>query len=104
MIETFDPEYLSSTLEQYTSPDTLKQIQENCYAKTVSWRWASDNMSRIEPFRAERYNVKRLWLKEGAKPKSGDLRHGLDAEGRIQVVENTGSTINEKKRPIVPVT
>lgn len=99
MIETFDPEYLSSTLEKYSSPDTLKQIQENCYAKTVSWRWASDNMSRIEPFRAERYNVKRLWFKEGAKPKPGDLRHGLDAEGRIQVVENYWLNGKRKETP-----
>ncbi|WP_339688582.1 hypothetical protein [Gimesia maris] len=99
MFESFDPEYLSSELEKYTKPDVLKRISESCYAKTVTWRWASDDMSRKEPFRAERYNTKHEWLKEGARPKPGDLRHGLDNNGRIQVIENYWLNDKRKKEP-----
>ncbi|QDT94864.1 hypothetical protein [Gimesia aquarii] len=99
MFESFQPDYLNSMFEKYSQPEVLGRIVKECSSKVVKWRWATDDMSRNEPFRAELYNTKIKWLIEGAKPKPGNLRHGLDENGKIQVIEDYWFNKTRKEKP-----
>lgn len=93
MFDDFQPELLYRNFVKYSSPEGRDELAQQCRAKVVEWRWASDDMAFAfqQPFVKERYRCDPKWLKEGAKLKSDSKRHGLDAEGLIHVVEDLTS-------------
>lgn len=88
MFDDFQPELLFADFVEYSSPRRRDELSRQCRAKVVEWRWASGDMAFAfrEPFLKERYREEPAWLKDG-EPKPRDLRHGLDAQGAIHVVD-----------------
>lgn len=90
MFESFEPELPHAAIEAYHTPEVYDELDQACRAEVVEWRWATDDMSfgfRV-PFAKEWFRHNPRWLKAGATPKPGNLRHGLDAEGMVRVVED----------------
>lgn len=89
MFDDFQPELLYRNFVKYSSPEGRDELAQQCRAKVVEWRWASGDMAFAfrQPFFKERWRQAPKWLKEGAKPKSGNARHGIAADGTIRVVE-----------------
>lgn len=102
MFDDFQPELLYRNFVKYSSPEGRDELAQQCRAKVVEWRWASDDMAFAfrQPFVKERYRCDPKWLKEGAKLKPDSKRHGLDAEGLIHVVENMNSNAGSDQTQI----
>ncbi|MCI0376641.1 MAG: hypothetical protein L0215_03465 [Gemmataceae bacterium] len=90
MFDTFQPQLLRPAFEQYSTPEGRDQLIETCRSKVTEWRWASGDMAIAfalkKPFVKELHRSDPKWLKAGATPKRGNMRHGLDAQGIIHVV------------------
>jgi len=90
MFESFEPELPHAAVEAYHTPEVYDELDQACRTEVVEWRWATDDMSfgfRF-PFAKEWFRRNPRWLKPGATPKPGNLRHGLDAEDRVRVIED----------------
>lgn len=103
MFESFQPKLLRSAYETYSTSKGRDDLIRNCRAKVVEWRWATGDMAFA--FSLKKQFVKEInrsnpkWLKAGAEPKYGNVRHGLDAQGVIHVVVDPSfgeSEMNEK--------
>ena len=90
MFESFQPDALQLPFEAYDAPERHEELDRECRAQVVEWRWATDDMAFAfrRPFPKEWGGHGPEWLKAGAKLKPGMLRHGLDAQGIIHVVED----------------
>jgi hypothetical protein len=72
----------------YNDPERYAQLAEANQSSVVEWCWATGCMFKGRPFEKERFGNNARWLKEGQPLKPGQLRHGLDAEGRILTIRN----------------
>lgn len=90
MFDDFKPELLYADFVAYSSPEHRDELARQCRAKVVEWRWGNCDMAFAfrRPFAKELYRVDPRWLSDGKKPKPGNMRHGLDSEGTIHVVED----------------
>ncbi|MCI0641047.1 MAG: hypothetical protein L0Y72_19855 [Gemmataceae bacterium] len=89
MFDSFQPYLLRPAFEQYSTQEGRDRLIETCRSKVTEWRWASGDMafafSLKKPFVKELHRSDPNWLKAGATPKRGNVRHGLDAQGVIHV-------------------
>lgn len=88
MFDSFQPQLLCPDFEQYLTEEAHDELVRQCRDQVIEWRWATDDMTCKEPFLKEQYGRIARWLKDGARPKPENLRHGIDCEGVIRVVED----------------
>jgi hypothetical protein len=101
---SFQPELLRSAYDSYSTTKGRNALDRECGAKVVESRWATGDMafaySLGKPFVKELYRVAPKWLKPGAVPKYGNVRHELDGQGVIHVVVDPSfgeKAMNEKQ-------
>ncbi len=83
----FLPGLLHDAYSVIEDPAIFASSRETAAKSVVTWRFASGDMSIVEPFAKELYGSKARWKKEGVKPGKRDLRHGFDASQRLRLVE-----------------
>src|SRR5258708_39224021 len=104
MLKSFRPKLLHAEFVSCCSPKGRDKLSRGCRAKVVEWRWAGGDMAFAyrHPFVKERHCTNPAWLKAGTKPEPGNLRHGLDAQGLIHVVEDLQFEDILDERQVVP--
>ncbi len=83
----FQPNLLNDAYAIVDDPDAFAASYHAAAANVVTWRLATGDMSISEPYAKELYGDNAKWKKVGAKPGKKDLRHGFDADQRLQLVE-----------------
>lgn len=83
----FQPNLLHDSYAVIDDPATFAASRDAAAKRVVTWRLATGDMSIAEPYGKELYGDNAKWKKANAKPGKKDLRHGFDADQRLQLVE-----------------
>src|SRR5687768_2407513 len=89
MFESVRTNYLSPLFQACCNPQLRDHRADSFRAHVAEWRWATGDMALAhaikKPFVKEMHRSDPKWLKPGATPKYGNIKHGLNEQGAIIV-------------------